>query len=51
MYRILPLADDFIELCDECGFDGGLVDMGQAAAMLRSLGDRWASVFSHSEER
>ena len=49
MYRILPLADDFIELCDECGFDGALIDMGEAAAMFRTLGDRWASVFSHSE--
>jgi hypothetical protein len=50
MYRILPLADDFVEVCDECGFHGGLVDMGEAAALLGTLGDRWASVFSHSEE-
>ncbi len=50
VYRILPLSDDFIEICDECGFHGALVDMGKAADMLRSLGDRWAAVFSHSEE-
>lgn len=50
MYRILPLADDFVEVCDECGFDGSLIDMGEAAAMLRGLVDSWASVFSHSEE-
>jgi len=50
VYRILPLADDFIEVCDECGFDGALVDMSEAAAMLGSLGDRWASVFSHADE-
>jgi hypothetical protein len=50
VYRVLPIADDFVEVCDECGFDGGLVDMRVAADMLRSLGDRWASVFSHSEE-
>lgn len=49
MYRILARADDFVEVCDECGFDGGLIGMGEAAAMLRSLGARWASVFSHSE--
>jgi hypothetical protein len=50
MYRILPLEDDFDEVCDECGFHGALVDMGGAAALLGTLGDRWASVFSHSEE-
>lgn len=50
MYRVLPLADDFAEVCDECGFDGGLIDMSEAVAMLRSLGDRWALVFTHSEE-
>jgi hypothetical protein len=50
VYRILSLADDFVEICDECGFDGALIDMGKAAAMLSSLGDRWASLFSHSEE-
>jgi hypothetical protein len=50
VYRILPLADDFVEVCDECGFDGSLIDMGEAAAMLRGLVDSWASVFSHSEE-
>jgi hypothetical protein len=49
VYRILPLADDFVEVCDECGFDGALIDMGEAAAMLRGLGDSWASVFSHPE--
>jgi hypothetical protein len=50
VYRILPLADDFFEVCDECGFDGGLVDMLLAAEMFRSLGDRWAAGFSYSEE-
>lgn len=51
MYRILPHGDDFFEVCDECGFDGGLVDMNAAAAMLRSLGERWTSAFSYSDER
>jgi hypothetical protein len=50
VYRIVPKADDFAEVCDECGFDGGLVDMRIAADMLRSLGDRWASAFSYPEE-
>jgi hypothetical protein len=50
VYRILPLADDFVEVCDECGFDGALVDMDEAAAMLSRLGGRWASAFSQSEE-
>jgi hypothetical protein len=50
VYRILPLADDFIEICDECGFDGSLIDMGEAAAALHSLGNRWASAFAYSEE-
>jgi hypothetical protein len=50
VYRILPLADDFFEICDECGFDGGLVDMGDAVARFHSLGGRWALVFTHSEQ-
>ena len=50
MYRILPNGDDFFEVCDECGFDGALVDMDAAAAMLSSLGDRWTSAFSYSDE-
>lgn len=50
VYRILPLAGDYIEICDECGFDGALVDMNEAGQALRSLGDRWASVFSLPEE-
>lgn len=50
MYRILPRADDFFEVCDECGFDGALVDMAEAAALLSSLGERWTSAFSQPEE-
>ena len=50
MYRILPLADDFVELCDECGFNGALVDMKNAAARLRDLGEDWSTVFSLPEE-
>lgn len=46
---MLPLANDYIEVCDECGFDGSLVDMSEAAAMFRSLGTRWASAFGHAE--
>lgn len=48
VYRIVPIADDFVEICDECGFHGALVDMRDAATMLSSLQDRWASVFTHS---
>lgn len=50
MYKVLPIAGDFVELCDECGFNGGLVDMAETAARLRNLGDRWAPVFSLPEE-
>lgn len=50
MYKILPFADDFVELCDECGFNGSLVDMISAAARLRELGDQWSTVFSLPEE-
>jgi len=50
VYRILPLADDYIEICDECGFHGAFIGMNEAGVALRTLGDRWASVFSHSEE-
>jgi hypothetical protein len=50
MYKILPLGDDFVELCDECGFNGALIDMDEAAVRLRGLRARWSSVFSLSEE-
>ena len=50
MYRILPHGDDFFEVCDECGFDGSLVDMNTAAAMFCTLADRWDTAFTYSEE-
>lgn len=49
VYQILQLEGDFIEVCDECGFDGVLVSMDDAAAQFRGLKDRWSLVFTHSE--
>lgn len=49
VYQILELEGEFIEVCDECGFDGAMVSMGEATALFRSLEDRWGLVFTHSE--
>lgn len=38
MYRILSSDSDHFEICDECGFHGGLVDISEAAARLTELG-------------
>lgn len=50
MYRFLPIDGDVFEICDECGFDAVMVDMFEAVARLRSLGDRWAAVFANPAE-
>lgn len=51
MYRILPVGNDFHEICDECGFHGGTLDPSAAAARIRALPDRWSEVLSQDEER
>jgi S-DNA-T family DNA segregation ATPase FtsK/SpoIIIE len=50
MYRILSIGNDFQEICDECGFHGGTLDLPGAVARLRTLPDRWSEVMSQAEE-
>ena len=49
MYRTLEIGDEYHEICDECGFHGGLLDAAGAAARLRALHDGWAEVMRHDE--
>ena len=51
MYRILSVGSDFHEICDECGFHGGMLDLSATVARFRSLPDRWSEVMSQDEER
>jgi hypothetical protein len=51
VYRILSVGSDFHEICDECGFHGGTLDLSAAVARLRALPDRWSEVMSQDEER
>ena len=51
MYRILSVGSDFHEICDECGFHGGTLDLSAAVARIRTLPDRWSEVMSQDEER
>ena len=51
MYQILSVGSDFHEICDECGFHGGTLDLSGAVARIRTLPDRWSEVMSHDEER
>src|SRR5436309_3465588 len=50
MYRMVSVGSDFQEICDECGFHGGTVDLTAAVARLRALPDRWSEVMSQNEE-
>jgi hypothetical protein len=49
MYRILVAGDDFHEICDECGYHGGTLDLAATVARIRSLPDRWAEVMAQDE--
>jgi hypothetical protein len=49
MYRTMPVGDDFHEICDECGFHGGLLDLAGTVSRLRVLPGRWADVMRHDE--
>jgi hypothetical protein len=51
VYRILSVGSDFHEICDECGFHGGTLDLSAAVARIRALPDRWSEVMSHDEGR
>jgi S-DNA-T family DNA segregation ATPase FtsK/SpoIIIE len=50
MYQILSVGSDFHEICDECGFHGGTLDLFAAVARIRTLPDRWSEVMSQEEE-
>lgn len=50
MYRTIPIGDDYHEICDECGFHGGLLDARGATQRLRALHVGWAEVMRHDEE-
>jgi hypothetical protein len=43
---MLSVGSDFHEICDECGFHGGTLDLSAAVARIRSLPDRWSEVMS-----
>jgi hypothetical protein len=48
---MLSVGSDFQEICDECGFHGGTLDMPATVARVRSLPERWSEVMSQDEER
>ena len=48
---MLSVGDDFQEICDECGFHGGTLDLSATVARTRALADRWSEVMSQDEER
>jgi hypothetical protein len=50
MYRVLSVGSDFHEICDECGFHGGTVDLSDAVVRIRALPDRWSEVMSQDDE-
>jgi hypothetical protein len=51
VYRILSVGSDFHEICDECGFHGGTLDLSATVARIRALPDRWSEVMSQDEEQ
>ncbi len=49
MYRVLAVEGDFHEVCDECGFHGGTLDVAATVAAFRALPDRWAALLGADE--
>jgi hypothetical protein len=50
MYRVLSVGSDFHEICDECGFHGGTLDLSRAVVRLRARPDRWSEVMSQADD-
>ena len=50
VYRVLSVGSDFHEICDECGFHGGTLDLPATVTRIRALPDRWSEVMSQDEE-
>jgi len=48
---MLSVGSDFHEICDECGFHGGTLDLSATVARIRALPDRWSEVMSQDEEQ
>jgi hypothetical protein len=51
VYRILSVGSDFHEICDECGFHGGTLDLSATVARIRTLPERWSEVMSQDDEQ
>jgi hypothetical protein len=51
VYRVLSVGSDYHEICDECGFHGGTLDLSATIARTRALPVRWSEVMSQDEER
>ena len=47
---MLSVGSDFHEICDECGFHGGTLDLSTTVARFRALPGRWSEVMSQDEE-
>jgi len=50
VYRVLSVGGDFHEICDECGFHGGTLDLPAIVARVRALPERWSEVMSQDEQ-
>lgn len=50
MYLTIPVGDDYHEICDECGFHGGLLDARGTTERLRALPAGWGEAMRHDEQ-
>jgi hypothetical protein len=47
---MLSVGSDFHEICDECGFHGGTLDVSASVKRIRALPDRWSEAMSQDEQ-
>lgn len=49
VYQFIRRGDEVVEVCDECGFNGALVDIQKVPAALSRVRDEWAFLLEVDE--
>lgn len=49
MYNFITLGGEPVEVCDECGFDGGQVKIAEVSTRFDDVRRAWATVFAGDE--
>lgn len=50
MYRFISVGDRLVEVCDECGFNGSRVEIGDVSTRLNEVRRAWSAVALGEED-